>query len=84
MAQSPSGPDSDRDGSLRTGIELGRPGREDPARRRGLVPSGEKHWHGATATTAITHISIVEQLDGKSANWMEKVSDEQYQSGRTE
>ncbi len=41
---------------------------------------GEKHWHGATATTAMTHISIVEQLDGKSAVWMEKVSDEQYQS----
>ena len=42
---------------------------------------GEKHWHGATATTAMTHISIVEQLAGKSADWMEKVSDEQYQAG---
>jgi quercetin dioxygenase-like cupin family protein len=42
---------------------------------------GEKHWHGATATTAMTHISIVERLDGKSADWMEKVSDEQYQAG---
>ena len=42
---------------------------------------GEKHWHGATATTAMTHISIVEQLDGKSADWMEKVSDEQYEAG---
>lgn len=41
---------------------------------------GEKHWHGATATTAMTHISIVEQLDGKSADWMEKVSDENYQA----
>jgi quercetin dioxygenase-like cupin family protein len=41
---------------------------------------GEKHWHGATATTVMTHISIVEQLDGKSADWMEKVSDEQYQA----
>jgi quercetin dioxygenase-like cupin family protein len=38
---------------------------------------GEKHWHGAAPTTAMTHISIVEQLDGKSADWMEKVSDEQ-------
>ena len=44
-------------------------------------PPGEKHWHGAAATTAMTHISIVEQLDGKSADWMEKVSDEQYQAG---
>ncbi len=40
---------------------------------------GEKHWHGAGPTTGMTHISIVEQLDGKSADWMEKVSDEQYQ-----
>ena len=42
-------------------------------------PPGEKHWHGATPTTAMTHIAIVERLDGKTAEWMEKVSDEQYQ-----
>jgi quercetin dioxygenase-like cupin family protein len=42
------------------------------------IPSGEKHWHGATPTTAVTHIAIVERLDGRSADWMEKVSDEQY------
>jgi quercetin dioxygenase-like cupin family protein len=42
-------------------------------------PPGEKHWHGAGPTTAMTHIAIVEQLDGKSADWMEKVSDEQYE-----
>ena len=41
----------------------------------------EKHWHGAIATTAMTHISIVEQFEGKSADWMEKVSDEEYQAG---
>ena len=41
--------------------------------------AGEKHWHGATATTAMTHIAIVEQLDGKSVDWMEQVSDAQYQ-----
>ena len=41
---------------------------------------GEKHWHGATSTTAMTHIAIQEQLDGKTVEWMEKVSDEQYQS----
>jgi hypothetical protein len=46
-------------------------------------PPGEKHWHGATATTAMTHIAIQEQLDGKSVDWMEKVSDEQYRVGRT-
>ena len=41
-------------------------------------PPGEKHWHGAAPTTAMTHISIVEQLDGKSTDWMEHVSDDQY------
>lgn len=43
------------------------------------IPPGEKHWHGATATTAMTHIAIVEKLDGNYADWMEQVSDEQYQ-----
>ena len=46
------------------------------------IPPVEKHWHGATATTAMTHIAIQEQLDGKTADWMEKVSDKQYQWGR--
>ena len=41
-------------------------------------PPGEKHWHGAAATTGMTHIAIQEALDGKNADWMEKVSDEQY------
>ncbi len=36
---------------------------------------GEKHWHGASSTTGMTHIAIAEQLDGKTADWMEKVSD---------
>ena len=39
---------------------------------------GEKHWHGASPTTAMTHIAIQEQLDGKVVDWMEKVSDAQY------
>ena len=42
-------------------------------------PPGEKHWHGAAPTTAMTHIAIQEQLDGKAVDWLEKVSDEQYQ-----
>ena len=41
-------------------------------------PPDEKHWHGATATTAMTHIAIVEKLDGKNTDWMEQVTDEQY------
>jgi quercetin dioxygenase-like cupin family protein len=39
---------------------------------------GEKHWHGAAPTTAMTHIAIVEKADSGTAGWMEKVSDEQY------
>ncbi len=39
---------------------------------------GEKHWHGAAPTTAMTHIAIQEALEGKAVEWMEKVSDEQY------
>lgn len=40
-------------------------------------PPGEKHWHGASPTTAMTHIAIQEQRDGKAVEWLEKVSDEQ-------
>ncbi|MGZ3509807.1 MAG: (R)-mandelonitrile lyase [Vulcanimicrobiaceae bacterium] len=43
-----------------------------------LIAPGEKHWHGATPTTAMTHIAIQEKLDGNVVDWMEKVSDEQY------
>jgi quercetin dioxygenase-like cupin family protein len=39
---------------------------------------GERHWHGATPTTSVTHIAVQEALDGKAVEWMEKVSDEQY------
>ena len=44
-------------------------------------PPNEKHWHGASPTTAVTHIAIQEALEGKIVEWMEKVSDEQYQQG---
>ena len=43
-------------------------------------PPGEKHWHGAAPTTAMTHIAIQEQLEGKVVEWMEQVSDKQYQA----
>ena len=42
-------------------------------------PPGEKHWHGATSTTAMTHIAIQENFNGKAVDWLEQVSDEQYQ-----
>ena len=43
------------------------------------ISPGEKHWHGASPATAMTHIAIQERLDGKAVDWMEKVTDEQYQ-----
>ena len=43
-------------------------------------PAGEKHWHGASPTTSMTHIAIQEKLDGKTVDWLEQVSDEDYQS----
>ena len=41
---------------------------------------GEKHWHGASATTAMSHIAVQEKLDGEAVDWMEKVTDEQYRA----
>jgi quercetin dioxygenase-like cupin family protein len=43
-------------------------------------PPGEKHWHGATPTTAMTHIAIQETMNGKAVDWLEKVTDEQYRA----
>ncbi len=44
------------------------------------IPPGVKHWHGATATTAVTHMAVQEQLDDKTVQWMEQVSDEEYRA----
>jgi quercetin dioxygenase-like cupin family protein len=44
------------------------------------ITPGEKHWHGASPQSALTHIAIQEQLEGKTAEWMEKVSDQLYSS----
>ena len=43
------------------------------------IPPGAKHWHGATPSTGMSHVAITESQDGKSTDWMEKVSDAQYQ-----
>jgi quercetin dioxygenase-like cupin family protein len=43
------------------------------------IPAGTKHWHGATPTSAMTHIAIAEQQDSKAVDWLEKVSDSQYE-----
>ena len=44
-------------------------------------PPGHRHWHGATATTAMTHIALQEALDGKVVDWMEQVTDAEYNAG---
>ena len=46
-----------------------------------LCPPGEKHWHGPTATTGMSHIAIQEALDGNMVDWLEKVTDEEYLAG---
>ena len=43
------------------------------------IPPDEEHWHGATPSSALTHIAIQEQLEGKAVDWLDKVTDEQYQ-----
>src|SRR4051812_23715237 len=42
------------------------------------IPPGQKHWHGAAPTSSMAHIAILEQIDGKTVDWMEKVTDAQY------
>jgi quercetin dioxygenase-like cupin family protein len=56
----------------------GGPKREIRAGAVVVCPPGEKHWHGATATTSMSHIAIQEALDGKVIDWLEKVTDEEY------
>lgn len=46
-----------------------------------VCPPGHRHWHGATATTSMTHIAVQEALDGKVVDWMEPVTDAQYLAG---
>ena len=68
------------DGILPEGLVLDEGGAIEEIRPGDVVwfAPGEKHWHGATSTTAMTHIAIQEKLDGKNVDWMEQVSDEQY------
>ncbi|MFM0204682.1 cupin domain-containing protein [Paraburkholderia fungorum] len=47
------------------------------------IAPGEKHWHGATATTAMTHIAIAEKVNGSPVDWMEQVTNEEYRAGVT-
>jgi quercetin dioxygenase-like cupin family protein len=60
---------------------LGGPIQEIRAGDTVWIPPGEKHWHGASPGTAMTHIAIHEALDGKHVDWMEPVTDAQYAGG---
>jgi quercetin dioxygenase-like cupin family protein len=61
--------------------EWGKPAREIRPGDIVWIPPGVKHWHGAQATTAMTHIAIAEAVDGSPVTWMEQVSDAQYSGG---
>ena len=81
LARPSVGPDPDRDGGLWSGATLGRPDRGNSAGGCDLISPGEKHWHGATPTTAMTHFAIIEKIAENSTGWMELVNDEQYTAG---
>ncbi len=81
MAYASAGPDFGRHRRLRPDAALGRPRSKKSAPGDVVfIAPGEKHWHGAGPTTAMTHIAIQEQVDGIQVEWLEKVSDEQYGS----
>ncbi|KQT53058.1 MULTISPECIES: cupin domain-containing protein [unclassified Aureimonas] len=58
--------------------EWGGPAQEIQPGDVAWIPPGVKHWHGAGPTTGMSHVAVSESLDGKSVEWLEKVSDEQY------
>lgn len=70
--------DADRHGGVWTRAGRRRTGQEIRAGDIVWFEPGERRWHGASPTTAITHIAIAERLDGKVVEWMEHVTDEQY------
>jgi len=78
LAHAPAGSDADRDGGGWLDQQWGGPIQEMKQGDVVWIPPGVKHWHGATANESMTHIAIAEDLDGKTVEWMEKVSDEQY------
>ena len=71
---------TDADRHIRLRLVQAEGGRKEEIRAGDIVwiPPGERHRHGARVTTAMTHIAIAEALDGKTVDWMEKVSDAEY------
>jgi len=82
VAHTPARTNAGRDGGLRTGAAVGGPIEEIQPGDVVWFPPGEKHWHGASPTTALTHIAVQEHVDGKNVEWMEQVSDDQYLADR--
>ncbi len=78
MAHASAGSDSYRHGWLRVGSRDGEAIEEIRLGDVVWFAPGEKHWHGATPTTAMTHTAVQEQLDGKVVEWMQKATEEQY------
>ena len=81
LAYAHARPDADR--NVRRGLAQRAGGPVEEIRPSDVVwfPPDEKHWHGASPTTAMTHIAIQESLDGKTVEWMEHVTDKQYGAG---
>ena len=78
LAHPPAGPDAHRDRRRRPVQRWGGPMEEIRPGDVISIPPGEKHWHGASPPRPMTHLAIHEALDGKAVDWMEKVSDAQY------
>ena len=83
VAHAPARPDADRHIRRWPRPALGGPVEEIRPGDVVWFPPGEKHWHGASPTTAMTHIAIQEKLDGKPVDWLEHVTAEQYE-GRSD
>ncbi|MDB5381842.1 MAG: cupin protein [Rhodospirillales bacterium] len=78
LAHASAGPSAGGDRRGRLGAARGRAGRGDAPGDVVWIPPGLKHWHGAAATTGVTHIALTEELEGQVATWLEQVSDQQY------
>ena len=79
VAHAPARPNADRHRRLRLGrsATAARSRRSEPA-TSSWFPPGERHWHGAAATTAMSHIAVQEKQNGSPVDWLEQVTDEQY------
>ena len=80
LAYASAGAGADRYGGQRSRAAMGWSRRGGQSRRRSLVAPGEKHWHGATPSTAMSCIVVMEAVDDKVVEWLEHVTDEQYQA----